>query len=327
MNLHTRVSIPKPVFTFSYTDQLLFIGSCFAENIGGKLLENKFTTDINPFGILYNPASVASALQLLIHREVFTSKSLFNHDGVFHSFMHHSRFSAVSETDCLENINNRLAESSEMLKKTTRLVVTFGTSYIYRLKDTGQIVANCHKLPEKMFERNCLSVEDIVEEWKSLLPRLWEQTPELKVLFTVSPIRHWKDGAHGNQLSKAKLLIAIESLEQAFPNRVAYFPAYEIMLDELRDYRFYADDMLHPSPLAIEYIWERFKANYFSKETLDTLNEWEKIRKAISHKPFHPESETYTKFLHQTLLKMEQIQQKFPSFDIADEVNLLKSKL
>ena len=258
MELYTRILLPKARFSFSYEDRVVMMGSCFAENIGRKLEENKFSVDINPFGTLYNPASVAEGLRMLLRPERFTSGDLFRHEGVYHSFTHHSRFSAPSEEECLDHINSRLSQSSDFLRKATRLVITLGTAFVYRLKSDGRIVSNCHKLPEKMFDRQRLSTQEIVEDWKPLLLALWEQNPALKILFTVSPIRHWKDGAHENQLSKATLLLATDALQKDYPGRIAYFPAYEILMDELRDYRFYADDMLHPSPLAIDYIFATF---------------------------------------------------------------------
>lgn len=327
MELYTYIPIPKAPFLFSCTERMLLLGSCFAENIGTRLAGNKFNVDINPFGTLYNPASIAAALRMLLHPQRFTTKDLLQQEGVYHSFTHHSRFSSTSETECLENINNRLFASAGEFRSTAYLVVTLGTAYVYRLKSSGEVVANCHKLPEKMFDRSMLSVAEIVAEWKELLLSLWEQNPELKVLFTVSPIRHWKDGAHGNQLSKATLLLAIDELQAAYPERIAYFPGYEIMMDELRDYRFYAADMLHPSELAIDYIWQRFTENFLSDETKGILKEWAEIQKAINHRPFQPESDAYKRFISQTLLKMERINKKFPSFDLTKEMEIIKSKL
>lgn len=327
MELYTRITLPKALFSFTYEEKTVLMGSCFAENIGGKMEESKFPVDVNPFGTLYNPSSVANGLRILLGTKQFSSGDLFQQDGIFHSFSHHSRFSAPSENECLEKINNRLSLSSENIRKANRLVITLGTAFVYRLKSDGRIVSNCHKLPDKMFERRRLSVQEITEDWRELLHSLWEQNPSLRLLFTVSPIRHWKDGAHENQISKATLLLAIEELRQEFPDRIAYFPAYEIMMDELRDYRFYADDMLHPSPLAIEYIWRRFTENFLSKETQTLLTDWEDIQKAIHHKPFQPDSEAYQRFLLQTLLKMERISQKIHSFDISKEMELVKSKL
>lgn len=327
MELYTYIHIPRAPFRFSCTERMLLLGSCFAENIGTRLAGNKFNVDINPFGTLYNPASIAAALRRLLHPERFTADDLLQHEGVYHSFSHHSRFSSTSETECLRNINDRLEASTNEFRKTTYLVVTLGTAYVYWLKSSGEVVANCHKLPEKMFDRSMLTVGEIIAEWKELLLSLWKQNPDLKILFTVSPIRHWKDGAHGNQLSKATLLLAVDELQAAYPERIAYFPAYEIMMDELRDYRFYATDMLHPSELAIDYIWQRFTENFLSDETKGILKEWAEIQKAINHRPFQPESDAYKRFISQTLLKMERINEKFPSFDLTKEMEIIKSKL
>jgi len=327
MELYTRISLPSPSFSFSHRNKVILLGSCFVENIGYQLEKNKFEVDINPFGTLYNPASISLSLRMLMQPERFTGKDLFTHEESYHSFTHHSRFSSFSEEECLTNINNRLEASSEYLRKATRLVITFGTSYVYRLKSDGKVVANCHKLPEKMFTREMLSVDQIVSEWRLLLLSLWEHNPKLKALFTVSPIRHWKDGARGNQISKAILLVAIDRLQKEFPDQTDYFPAYEIMMDELRDYRFYAEDMIHPSSQAIDYIWERFAENNISEDSRSILKEWNEIQKAINHKPFQPESEGYKQFIMQTLLKVELLSQKMPSFDVSKEIDLLKSKL
>ncbi|MDR0431037.1 MAG: GSCFA domain-containing protein [Tannerellaceae bacterium] len=327
MEFRTAVSIEKPTFNISYRDGIMMIGSCFVENIGSKLNENKFTVDINPFGTLYNPSSIALSVKMLLHPERFSCGDLFEHEGIYHSFAHHSRFSSHSADESLHKINSRLYASSANLSKASRLVVTFGTAFVYRLESNGQVVSNCHKLPERMFHREMVSVESIVKEWNSLLLSVWEQYPDLKIYFTVSPIRHWKDGAHSNQLSKATLLLAVNALHKQYPERINYFPAYEIMMDELRDYRFYADDMIHPSEKAINFIWECFSRNYLSEESMQILKEWQKIQKALDHKPYQPESEAYKRFISQTLLKAEQISRKFPYFDIAKEIELLRSKV
>ncbi|MCD7977465.1 MAG: GSCFA domain-containing protein [Tannerellaceae bacterium] len=327
MEFRTVITIPKSRSGFSYEDQCMLLGSCFVENIGNKLEENKFTVDINPFGTLYNPLSIATSITRLLHPESFSSGDLFHHGGVYHSFAHHSRFSFPSEEESLSAMNRRLFVSSGNLLNATRLIITFGTAFVYRLKSDNRLVSNCHKLPEQLFIRELLTVEEIVKEWKEVLLAIWEQNPALEVLFTVSPIRHWKDGAHANQISKSTLLLASEEIRKLYPGKISYFPAYEIVMDELRDYRFYADDMIHPSGKAIAYIWERFMESYFSPETKSLLKEWQNIQKALNHKPFHPESEAYQSFITQTLLKAEQIMEKFPYFQLSEEIELLRTKL
>ena len=327
MDFYTHVTLPPPVFGFTYEDPILLMGSCFVEHIGAKLEEAKFRIDLNPFGTLYNPASIAQALKRLLHPEPFLPEDLFQANGLYHSFNHHSRFSAETEEACLRIINERLEASARFLRDSKRLIITFGTAWVYRLKDTGEIVANCHKMPEKMFVRSRFSIGEIVGIFNDVLEDLWLYFPDVTVLFTVSPIRHWKDGAHGNQLSKATLLLAIDELTRRYPSQTAYFPAYEIMMDELRDYRFYADDMLHPSEGAIGYIWEQFRHYAFSAETENAFAACEAIAKAIRHRPFNPQSEAYRQFILQTLLKMERLNEKFPFFDFSKERMLLKSKL
>lgn len=326
MELSTRIVFPKSSFRFSYSDKLLLLGSCFAENIGLKLNNYKFNLDVNPFGTLYNPCSIASAIQILKSNRLYAPGELFFCNDQYHSFDHHSRFSSPSEKECLEEINTRLLHSRKKLKDTRVTIITLGTSFIYHLKDTGRIVANCHKLPEKNFDRKRYDVNEITGILETIYNELKQINPEICLLFTVSPIRHWRDGAHANQLSKATLLLATDNLIRQYPDKIAYFPAYEIMMDELRDYRFYADDMLHPSPLAIDYIWERFAENYIDRSSLELMKEWDEVLKALRHRPFDPQSEAYQRFIVQTLLKIERITEKFPFFDTRNEINLLKSK-
>jgi GSCFA family. len=326
MQLQTPIEIPASPTPISYTDKLMLLGSCFAENIGEKLTANKFQVDINPFGILYNPLSLKSALNDLLERRIFSDKDLFEHHGVYHSFAHHSRFSAVDTQVCLSMMNERMIRSAQWLREADRLIITFGTAFVYHLKETGQVVSNCHKLPEKLFHRERIGTELIVKEWKELIERLRAENPKLKLLFTVSPIRHWKDGAHENQLSKATLLLAIDQLVKEF-DFCSYFPAYEIVMDELRDYRFYAEDMIHPSGQTVGYIWQRFTETQLSKEALSLMAEWEKLHKALQHRPFNPQSESYKNFLQQNLLKAEQLTKKCPTFALSTEVATIKEQL
>ena len=327
MEFRTQIQTEKPVFTFSHKETTLLLGSCFAENIGEKLSNLYFPVDINPFGTLYNPASVASGIRMLLEVKPLSSSSLFLHEGMYHSFTHHSRFSGTTEEKCLRKINERHALSSGCMKNAKRMIITFGTAWVYRLKTSGEIVANCHKLPDKLFRRECLSVQEIVAEWEELLASIWQMNPSLKILFTVSPVRHWKDGAHGNQLSKSTLLLAINELQRLFPEQTDYFPAYELMIDELRDYRFYADDMLHPSPLAIEYIWERFSDMFFPCDTQRVVKELAEIEKAVSHRPFNPETEAHRRFQLQTLQKMKRVHEEIHTPAMAEAIKALEDTL
>jgi hypothetical protein len=321
MEFFTQVTCLPSFIRITYADSVMLFGSCFAETIGKRLMDSKFNADVNPFGVLYNPASVAMAVRRLLQPEDYTAADLFVHDGLYHSFGHHGSFSAVSESDCLRKINERLQASATRLRKANVLIVTFGTACVWRLETSGQIVANCHKLPDATFVRERLTVDQITEEWGQLLDALLVVNPQVKVIFTISPVRHWKDGAHENQLSKATLILAVEQLEKRFSGQAVCFPAYEIMMDELRDYRFYADDMLHPSDAAVRLIWERFTETYLDQPTKTLLKKVEEIQKAVNHVPLNPQNEAYRQFLIQTMLKIERLSAKmsYICFEIEKE--------
>lgn len=326
MEFRTVVPIRPFPDQIDHRQTLLMMGSCFAENIGNWLVSRKFSVDLNPFGILYNPHSVADAIYTLLSRKEFSAEDLFLQGNLWHSFSHHSRFSHTDPNEALRQINERVMTASENLKSSQWLIITWGTAFVYELADTGRIVSNCHKLPEKKFKRRRVSVQEITQEWSQLLETLQQVNPGLKILFTVSPIRHLKDGAHDNQLSKSILLLAIDELCRAYPDTCTYFPSYEIMMDELRDYRFYAADMVHPSEVAINYIREKFSESFFSSETRAILLEWDKLQKAIHHRPLTPDSIAYKNFGMQNLFKLKFFQEKYPFFDVRKEMVFLQQQ-
>ena len=321
MHFFSHIELPKSSIEISYHDLNMLFGSCFAENLGNKFIENKFQTDLNPFGILYNPESIAMSIRRLMDNKRWDGDELYFYDGLYHSFGHHSRFSNISKEACLHKINERMTISTGNLQKARNLYVTWGTAYVYRLKETGQVVANCHKLPAKLFARERLTVQQIVEQWEALLSSLFTMNKEVSLFFTVSPVRYWQDGVHENQLSKSILLLAVEQLQKRFPERIVYFPAYELMMDELRDYRFYADDFCHPSDTAIQYIWERFMDTYMNEQTKQWMIEVGQIKKALNHKPLNKQSESYKQFISQTLLKIEQLSEKMPYICFENELS------
>jgi hypothetical protein len=295
MKFRTEIAADSADFKIKHSDKIGMLGSCFVESISSRLTDAGFQVDVNPFGIVYNPLSLSNNLNQLLDGKKFTRDDLFCDKEIFHSFSHHSRFSGTVPELVLEKINARLDDSAAFLRETDLLIITFGTAFVYRLQSTGEVVANCHKVPAGQFTCNRLTVEEIAGEWTNLISRLQEAFPKIKILFTVSPIRHWKEGAHENQLSKSTLLLAIDALIHKHSN-VYYFPSYEILLDDLRDYRFYADDLLHPSSQAIDYIWEKFSETYFDRQTAAKIREYERIQQALNHRPFHPESEEYQRF-------------------------------
>jgi len=307
----TKVEIPPTGLNITYEDRIMTLGSCFAGNIGGKMKELYFDTDINPFGVLYNPVSISNSIKLLLENRSFTVDDLFQHRGLWQSFSHSSLFSATTAAKCLENINSRFKNAVGFLHKTNLLIITFGTAWVYEEKQGGSVVSNCHKLPANNFKRRRLSVEEIVSDYSELIVRLKTLFPKLQIIFSVSPIRHWKDGAHENNVSKSTLLLAIDELQNEFEN-VHYFPAYEIQLDELRDYRFYASDMLHPSDVAIDYIWQRFSDTYFDETTTRMKREFEQLQSDLSHRPMFPDSEEYEKFIKSTNRRKLELIKKYP---------------
>lgn len=308
---HTIVDIPVFSSQSGFAKKNMFLGSCFTENIGNRMSALKYKADINPFGILYNPVSVANGLRILLEEKLFNSYDLIEADGLWHSFFHHGRFSSPNKEETIDSINIRIKSSAEFLKTADFLFITFGTAWVYKYKKTGQTVSNCHKIPASEFERVRLSVDEIILEYKELLAEIKKINPSVQVIFTVSPIRHWKDGAIENQRSKAILLLAIDSLirelGQDFCN---YFPAYEIVMDELRDYRFYAPDMLHISEVAIDYIWEKFEKSLIDNESRHIAKNVVKIVKAANHKPLHGDTNEYYRFLvkmHEKALHLEHV--------------------
>ncbi len=313
----TVVDIPPASGKISYSSKLMFIGSCFTEEIGSKLEKYLFDVDINPFGVIYNPVSVANSLKILLEKRLFAEGDLQRRGNIWFSWYHHSRFSSDDKQEALDNINSRILYSSEYLRKADFLFITFGTAWVYVLNETGQIVSNCHKLPQKIFTRRRLEVDEIVGIYKELLPGIWKVNPGLKIIFTVSPVRHWKDGAVENQISKSTLILAIAKLRGMFEN-TGYFPAYEIIMDELRDYRFYADDMIHIGSQGVEYIWQRFGNTYFSATVEKTLKEVDKIIKASQHRPKNKNTAEYKQFLDTTIERIMLLRKENPNIKVDD---------
>lgn len=294
MEFRTVVNIEKG-FPINHIDRIMLLGSCFTDEIGSRLERRYFNPCVNPFGALYNPISIAKAIDCLINKPKFSEDDLFEHNGLWHSFMHHSRFSSRSKETALDNINASFSKAKEFFKTANVFIITFGTAFIYSLADSGEIVANCHKLPASTFVRRKISIDEITHRWSSLIKTINKINPNARIIFTVSPIRHLADGAHGNQSSKATLLLAIDKLIEQ-NQTCSYFPSYEIVLDELRDYRFYAADMKHPSDVAVDYIFERFAETYFSKETISKLKDFEKLWKMKNHIPMTDNLDEIKKF-------------------------------
>lgn len=318
MELRTVLKTEPSAIKISYDDPVAFLGSCFANNIGSRMSLGRMPVMINPAGPVYNPASVSDTLDIIIKKKEFTKDDLYCYQGLYLSFFHYTEFSSPDWHMVLDSINNKAREAGEFMSSAKFLFITFGTARVFRLKESGNIVSNCHKLPASFFERDLLTVKEIVDLWRNMLDRIRLHYPDLKVVFTVSPVRHWKDGAHGNQLSKSVLFVAIEEL-LSHPAVYGYFPAYEIVMDDLRDYRFYDDDMLHPSSSAIDYIWEAFSNCYFDGKTTELFNEVSGITRALSHRIRTGSEEQTKKFAENIINRINSVKSRIPGIDLNGE--------
>ncbi|MFQ5447125.1 MAG: GSCFA domain-containing protein [Saprospiraceae bacterium] len=319
-----RTAIP-PVHSemkITHNDRVLCVGSCFAEHIGGRLNRLKFSTLVNPSGIVYNPVSLAESLETLLSGGLCDESGLFENLGLWHSFAHHGAFSHPNKKTVLENINRSLTEARAFLSKTSRLLVTPGTAHVFVFKKNGRIVANCHKVPGSQFERRRLSVEEVVAALTPVFKKLKHRLPALEIVTTVSPVRHLRDGLVENQRSKATLVLALLQIceELSF---VHYFPAYEIVLDDLRDYRFYEADMAHPNKLAVDYVWQHFGQAFFDEKTGELCRQVERIVSAAEHRPFHRQSTEHQTFIQRQLAAIEALQAKNPGLAFEEEIQKL----
>lgn len=326
MKFRTEIDINPFHQKINHQKSILFIGSCFSNNIGNKLIPLKFPVLINPFGVVYNPISVKVSLEILMAKDLFGEQDLQYHNDQWFSFYHHSSFSNHSKEACLQSINSEIENSSTHLKSAKFLFITFGTAWVYEKHETGNVVSNCHKLPTKEFNRRLLFVEQIVNEYTIFIEQIQKFNPDLNIIFTVSPIRHWKDGAIENQKSKSILNVAIHQLCDEF-ECCSYFPSYELIMDDLRDYRFYEKDLLHLSESAVEYIWEKFQGTFFSPETIQLNKQVHKIALAKQHRAFNQDGQLFQEFLKKQLEDIRKISAKQKNIDFSSEINYFTSLL
>ena len=319
INFRTEVSLPKVKKQLSYRQNALMIGSCFTENIGNYLKDHYFPVLTNPCGILYNPASMASCIDLLVNEIQITSSDLFYANDLWNNFHFHNRYSHPNQQSALTGMNESLANASRQLRSASHLFLTFGTSWIYREKEHNTIVGNCHKLPASHFSRERLAVEDMTNLWIEKLDQLFAFRPDLFVVLTVSPIRHFKDGSFENQVSKSGLFLLIDQLLNHFGReRISYFPSYEIIMDELRDYRFYAPDMLHLSEVATAFVQDKFNEVFLDNESREISFTVDKIAKSLAHKPFHGENSSYLDLLSRLEQEVSLLAKNHPGVDLND---------
>lgn len=310
MNLLTEIPLSKANNPIDYSSQLLLLGSCFSENIGAKLSYYKFQGIQNPFGILFHPLAIERIIEKSVNQEFFTEEDVFNENEQWHSFDAHSSLSNPSKAQIIEDLNNAISRTSTQVNTASHIIITLGTAWVYRKTSSNKVVANCHKVPQSNFTKELLSVEEVVKSLKQVITFVQSVNPTVQFIFTVSPVRHLKDGFLENQRSKAHLIAAIHQVLNE--DRVSYFPSYELMMDELRDYRFYAKDMIHPNETAIEYIWEKFVEVWLASNTSSTMKKIEKVQKGMLHKPFNENSDQHQKFLVKLNVLKSEIQTEFP---------------
>lgn len=296
MNFSTRIPISKNENPIDYNSKIISLGSCFAVNMAEKLDYYKFQNKCNPFGILFHPLAIEKLIAFAVSQKQFVGEDVFFHNERWHSFDVHSDLSNSNKQELIANLNTAVQSLYQQLKEASHIIITYGTSWVYRNIETNSIVANCHKVPQKQFSKEILTVEIIANSIQKTLNLIQKVNPKANVIFTVSPVRHIKDGFAENQRSKAHLITVVHQILDSKSEILNYFPSYEIMMDELRDYRFYSEDMLHPSQVAVDYIWERFFQTQITSTVYSIMEEVDGIQKGLQHRPFNPNSENYTKF-------------------------------
>lgn len=319
----TPFRIPASKIKIDLNTPVLTLGSCFADCMGTYFQENKFSVLANPFGTVYNPLSIFKLASYAMYRTYPEAGSYLYRQGLHANYDFHSSYASSQKATVMSGIERSIDLVHEFLAKVRFLIVTLGTAWIYRRKDNRAMVSNCHKLPGSYFEKELLSQKQIIKAFESLNNELTSRYPDIQLIFTVSPVRHIKDSIPFNQVSKSVLRLACHTLESNYPN-VHYFPSYEIMMDDLRDYRFYTSDMIHPNEEAEAYIWDKFGNTWFDAETTAFLKTWNKAKKAMAHKPFNPGTEAHQKFLHETISMVKRLQHMA---DVTEELTFLQKQL
>ena len=312
MKLQTQIPLNKQVNNLiDYNSKLILLGSCFAEHIGEKLEYFKFQNSINPFGILFHPIAIENSINFSIDKKEFTDEDVFLHNEQWHSFHAHSKRSDSSKENLLESLNESIESTHQQIKSSSHIIITLGSAWVYRLIESKTIVANCHKVPQNQFKKELLSVEEITNSLQRIIAKIRIINTKADIIFTVSPVRHLKDGFIENTQSKSHLITAIHQIVNE-DNQTYYFPSYEVMMDELRDYRFYNEDMIHPNATAVTYIWEKFLEVWLAPISEDTMHDVEAVQKGLLHKPFNPEAKVHLEFIQHLEEKQSALSSQFP---------------
>ncbi len=320
MKFRTELAAAEQKYKIDHSKNILLLGSCFTDNIGTKLIDRKFKTITNPFGVLFNPFSISNLVNKALSDQKLNTELVDKRNNLWHSFELHGNFSASTKESLIAYGNKAIATAKKQIENAAFLFVTFGTAWVYEYKSNGQIVANCHKFPESIFKRTRLTVAEIVTEWQRTIRKIIEHNPNINIVFTVSPIRHLKDGLHENQLSKATLHLAVDELIKNHPQNCSYFPSFEIIIDDLRDYRFYQEDLVHISNEGVEYLFEKFQEYYFDQTTIQLSKQLLKITTATRHRLMNDSPEENKQFAQNILNKIKQLQLKNPEIHFDNEI-------
>lgn len=314
MQFTTPIPIQQSNNLIDYNSRIVSLGSCFAVNIGQKLDYFKFNNITNPFGILFHPAALEKFTGFAINNHQFTEAGIFFNNDQWHCYDAHSDSSHPDKEVMLDNLNRIITAANNQIKNATHIIITLGTAWVYRLKSTGSLVANCHKVPQKEFTKEILSADAVKQSLINMLNMIYKVNPGVTVIFTISPVRHIKDGITENQRSKAHLITALQDIlyNNTSETKLEYFPSYEVMMDELRDYRFYNQDMIHPNATAIDYIWERFTHAYIAPQALAVMKETDSIQKGLQHRPFNTGSKQHIKFIGTLNTKISKLREQYP---------------
>lgn len=319
IKFRSELDIKPQAHTIAYPDPILLIGSCFTEHMGDKLSTYRLPVLQNPHGILFNPVSISDTVVSSLEGKTYTKDDVFYLHERWNSWAHHSRFSHPDKESCLKAINQSQKEAQSFLKQTKWVVFTLGSAWVYELKETGKVVANCHKAPADWFNHRLLTVEELLSILDNLIHRLFYTSKDLRIIFTISPVRHLREGMVENNRSKAALIQAVHHLVNKF-DRIDYFPAYELVIDDLRDYRFYAEDLVHPNYQATQYVWEKFTGSFMSEQAREIMQALDPIISARKHKPFNPASVEHRKFLEKNASAAKALMAKYPFLDLTEDL-------
>ena len=314
MKLQSKVNLSEYDFNIHLKSKILSLGSCFSENIGSRLQELWFDIQVNPYGIIFNPISISNLIYRSINEQLFSIEEVEERDGVYFLYDLHSKTSALSPEEVIEKANEALIKTKEYIQQADFIFITFGTAFYFELKNNKKVVGNCHKMPSNLFDRKKIETNEIVEIYQSLIQKIESLNPNVQFIFTVSPVRHSRDGFIANNRSKANLILALEAICKR--TNAHYFPSYEIQMDELRDYRFYKEDLNHPNKIALDYIFQSFSSTFFDQQTQSILKEIRKVNLQEQHRPLQPESKTYIESQKKLIETKKNLQEKIRSLNL-----------